>query len=457
MSRRLDTTPAPRSFRAAELSWPEELRIFRLLLANYVDTAFELHRRHGDVVRRRLPKRVVSFVRPSHLRHILRTNVRNYPKDTDYEFLRPILGDGLFVSDGAVWTQQRRLVAPELRANTVQRFLPTILDSLDSLFEQWHQGAGQPRDVSDDMMRLTLWVVGAAMFHRDFRAEAETIGHCLEICLEVATRRFFAMGLYPAWLPTPDNHRAREAERTLDRIVRDLITRGRGGGLDGHSVLSRLVAAADDETGARMTDRQLLDEVKSLILAGHETTSLALSWTFYLLAEHPEVEARLVDEVREVLGERPPTPEDVPRLEYTRMVLMEAMRLYPPVPGVPRGVREEDEIEGVRVAPGDTVIVFPCVTHRHPDYWERPDQFDPERFSAEQTERRDPYAYLPFLLGRRACVGEHFAMLEGVVALAMIVSRWQLRREDDRPIATRPISTLRMARPLRMRVRPRPR
>lgn len=202
-----------------------------------------------------------------------------------------------------------------------------------------------------------------------------------------------------------------------------------------------------------MSEQQLLDEVKSLILAGHETTSLALSWTFYLLAQHPEVEARIVQEVRTVLGDRLPTADDVPQLVYTRQVLLETLRLYPPVPGVPRVAREADAFDGIVVHAGEQVALSIYATHRHPEFWERPDAFDPDRFAPGRAESIQPYSYLPFLLGRRACLGEHFAMLEGVVALALLVRRYHFERVDAQPIATRPIATLRLARPLRVRVR----
>jgi cytochrome P450 len=201
-----------------------------------------------------------------------------------------------------------------------------------------------------------------------------------------------------------------------------------------------------------MSDKQLLDETKSLILAGHETTSLALAWAFYLLARNPDVTRRLVDEVDEVLGDATPQAEHLPRLVFTRMVFLEAMRLYPPVPGVSRDVVEPDEIDGVRLEPKDVVIVSAFVTHRHPEYWSDPERFDPDRFAPEALDDIEPFSYFPFLLGRRACLGEHFAMVEGIILLAMLVRRYRLELVDDLPHRTRPIATLRFARPLMMNV-----
>lgn len=419
-------------------------------VANYADANLELFRRYGDVVRVRYPNRALYFFRPRHVKHVLRTGVLNYPKSFEYESLRPLLGDGIFVSEGDLWARQRRLLAPEFRENAVARFLPSMVECAERLFREWDAARG-PVDVTADMMRLTLWVVGRAMFKSEFGEEAERIGRSLEVCLAQATLRALTGGLYKPWLPTRGNREAREAERVLDGTIAGIIRRGRGGDLGATDVLSRMILARDPETGAGMTDRQLLDETKSLVLAGHETTSLALSWAFYLLDAHPEAARRLADEARDVLGDRTPAAADLPRLEYARMVFLETLRLYPPVPVVSRDVLRPDAIDGVRVEPGELVAIAPHVTHRHPEYWTDPERFDPERFGARRVEGIEPYSYLPFLLGRRQCLGEHFAMVEGVLLLAMIARRYRLERVERAPIATRPIATLRLARPLVMR------
>jgi cytochrome P450 len=253
-------------------------------------------------------------------------------------------------------------------------------------------------------------------------------------------------------MPTPGNLRARRAERKLDQIVKSLIEHHRGAG-DLGDMLSRLLRAQDDQTRVGMSEAQLCDEIKSLILAGHETTSLTLSWALYLLALHPDEADRVVAEVEQVLGGRAPTAEDVPQLEHTRRVFFETMRLYPPVPVVLRSAVEGDTLDGIEVKAGERIAVDLYATHRHPALWERPEAFEPDRFAPPRESSIIPYSYLPFLHGRRACLGEHFAMLEGVVMLAMIVDRYRTERVDSAPILTRPISTLRLDRPLRMRVR----
>lgn len=452
-ARNVDLRSKPRAQLRMPEVWLRPYFFFRSL-ANYVDCDMALFRRYGDVVRMRLPVDMVLFFRPDHIKHILRTNVLNYPKSFQYDMLKPILGDGIFVSEGDVWTRQRRLLAPEFREHAVARFVPPMVECAEKLFAQWDAKQDEgPIDISADMMRLTLWIIGRAMFKSEFVQETEIIGHSLEVCLAHATVRMMSMGLYKEWLPTRGNREAREAEKALNDAIMDLIRREREGAEGTPDVLSRMMRARDSETGAAMSDKQLLDETKSLVLAGHETTSLALSWTFYLLSTHPDVEERIVEEAMRVLGDRTPTAQDVSNLVYSRQVFLEAMRLYPPVPGVSRNTLADDVIDGIPVPAGQLVVVAPYVTHRHPDYWTEPETFDPDRFSEKRAEMIEPYSYMPFLLGRRQCLGEHFAMLEGPLLLSMILRRYALKRVSAEPIGIRPIATLRLARPLVMHVR----
>ena len=444
--------------RAASLSWPQELSAFAGMIRNYSDAALVLQRTYGDVVRVRLPFPAVHFFHPRHVDHVLRTHLDNYPKSEDYESLRPLLGDGIFVSQGETWSRQRKLLSPEFRASIVPQYLPVIVRDLEQLFaDRWEGSVGEVRDVGDDFMFFTLRVVGDTIFARDFGAYADAISHALEVCLDQSTTQMLSNGLLRPWMPTPGNLRARRAERDLNAVVGHLIAATREALASAEAppigMLPRLLSATDASGRPAMSDPQLVDELKSIILAGHETTSLALGWAFYLLDRHPEARARLEEEADRVLGGRMPGVEDIPRLPYARMVFNESMRLYPPVPTVPRRAREADVIDGIPVAAGEKVLIHCWVTHRHPEFWERPEEFDPERFSPERADKLPRGAFFPFLIGRRACLGEHFAMLEGIAAIAAIAARYRLERIDDRPMGTRPISTMRYERPLRMRVR----
>jgi cytochrome P450 len=451
--------PAAPGFVRRTLPLGEELRRLREFGTDYAGDALHHQRRHGDVFYRRLGTPSLYLCHPELVRCVLRTKALNYVKGPDYGLLRPLLGQGILVSEGELWFRQRRLLAPEFRAKEVIRFLPVINAELALMFENWARFGLV--DVNASMMRLTLRVLGGSMFRSDFSSLEDIAREAFETCLSQATKQMVSMGLLKPWLPTPGNLRAREAERALNEAVRELIARAHepeaAGGcpLGTVDMVTRMLLAEDPDTGTRMSTRQLLDEVKSLILAGHETTALALSWTFYLLVQHPDVLARVVAEVREVLGGRFAEAGDVPRLVYTRQVLLEAMRLYPPVPAVTRTARADHEFHGIRVHAGESVTIPIYTIHRHLEFWPEPDRFDPDRFAPGHEGDIDPYCYMPFLRGRRACLGEHFAMLEAVVALASIVDRFEMRRIEHGEIGVRPVATLRATRPLIVRVRPR--
>lgn len=455
----------PKSFVRRDLPLAVELRRLPEFVSNYAGDSLVHHRRHGDVFARRVGTPSVHLCHPQLLEHVLRTNVRNYVKGPDYDFLRPLIGDGIFVSEGDMWTRQRRLLAPEFRAKDVTRFLPVFSAEIDRLYAEWAESAdraGGTIDLSASMMRLTLRILGSAMFRSDFESMIDVAREAFEACLSQATKQMVSMGLLKPWLPTPGNQRARVAAQRLDDAVHRLIAQVRersgqhpgcpvGGGVD---MLSRMLVAVDPDTGSGMSEQQLVDEVKSLILAGHETTSLALSWTFHLLLDHPEVAARLRTEVRGVLGGRHVQVDDIAKLPYTRQVLLESMRIYPPVPAVTRRALADDEFFGVHVRAGESVTIPIYVVHRHREFWSQPERFDPERFAPERMAKLDPYSYLPFLRGRRACLGEHFAMLEAIVVLASIVDRYDLQRLGREPIGIRPVATLRSTHPLIVRAKP---
>ncbi|HEX4620276.1 MAG TPA: cytochrome P450, partial [Myxococcaceae bacterium] len=262
-------------------------------------------------------------------------------------------------------------------------------------------GTGQPLDVAEEMSRLTLKIIGRTMLSNDVSSEASEVGPAVTVALAHAIRRTTNVLSLPEMFPTPSNLLFRRSLDTLDRIVLGMIAERRKDGQDRGDLLSMLMAARDEETGEGMTDRQLRDEVMTIFLAGHETTANALSWTFYLLSLHPEIEARLRVELDQVLGGRPPRMEDLPRLPYVDQVLKEAMRLYPPVWMIARRSIEEDVLGGFKIPAGTFVFMSPYLTHRHPEFWPNPEGFDPSRFAAGKLERMPRCAYFPFSKGPR--------------------------------------------------------
>lgn len=461
---RSEVRPKPRFVRR---TIPRIQEFFRLprFFRNYATDSYDLFLRLGDVFARRVGAPSVYLCHPDLVRHVLRTNARNYVKGPDYQLLRPLIGDGIIVSEGDLWTRQRRLLAPEFRERETARFLPLFHSEFDRLCERWRPAIerGEPIDVGADLQSYALRVLGGALFQSDFDRVANAVGEAIELILSQATLRMISRGLLASWLPTPGNRRSRAAERWFDRIVLELITEGHGSHSHGDSpiaksgvdMVSRMLVATDPETGTRMSERQLIDEVKTLIFAGHETTGIASTFTVYALARYPHIRARVVEEVDSVCGGQPVRPQDLSRLVYLRQVMLESMRVYPPVPGVTRTALADDNFEGIDIHAGESVTMQAYTIHRHPDFWPEPERFDPERFAPERIDRIEPYSYLPFLRGRRACLGEHFAMLEVLSTISSLLSRFELERVTDEEIGFRPIVTSRLDRPMTMHVRPR--
>ena len=302
---------------------------------------------------------------------------------------------------------------------------------------------GHPRlDVAEEMMALTLRIVAEALFGAEVESATNRVGEALEVVLHVTNARVKRSFDLPPGLPTPENLRFRRAVRVLDDVVAGMI-RGRRSGETRDDLLSMLMQARDPETGRGMDDRQLRDEVLTVFLAGHETTANALTWSFYLLSQHPEEEARLEEEVDRVLGGRVPTLDDIGSLPRTGMVVQEAMRLYPPAWLFGRSPSQDDEIDGYRIEAGSLVFLSPYVTHRHPDLWPDPDRFLPERFAPASLAAIDRFAYFPFGGGPRQCIGVAFANLEMQIVMASVVQRFRLRLAPDAQVDMEPLVTLR--------------
>ncbi len=333
-------------------------------------------REHGDVVRLRFGTMVVYLLsHPEHIELVLRGNHRNFRKDRGTRLLSGALGQGLLTSEGDTWRRQRQLAQPAFQLDQVQKYGAVMVAYTERMLQGWK--AGEARDVHADMMRLALDIVARTLFGASAAGQAETVGHALE-----ALMSYYAsvMSLLPwlQWLPTPGNRRFRRAVRDLNAVVYDMIARRRADGPGGEDLLSRLLSLRD-EAGQGMTDRELRDEVVTLFLAGHETTALALSYCFYLLATHPEAEARLSAELAEVLRGRPPTSADVPRLRYAEWVVKESMRLYPPAPSIGREAINDCEIGGYHVPKGTQIGLVQWIVHRDPRWFDEPEAFKPER------------------------------------------------------------------------------
>jgi cytochrome P450 len=383
---------------------------------------------------------------PEHIKRVLQDQPERYRKSVPrMERLKPLFGEGLTTSEGPLWRRQRRLLQPVFQHQRIASFAPVITKATATMLERWQIAAawGQPLDVAAAMLGLTREIIGRILFGNDVDHHLQTVGQAVTTAFEHLNHRVWAVMALPACFPTSRNRRFRQALRRLDTSVYRLIDERCQARQGRDDLLSRLVAARDEETGERMPASQLRDEVMTLFIAGHTTVSAALAWTLYLLAQHPEVERTLAAELATVLDGRRPTAGDLPRLAYTRMIIEEGMRLYPPTWVTARMPLQHDEIGSYRIPAQSVVLLSPYVLHRHPAFWEHPDRFEPERFSSEQSARRPRFAYFPFGGGPRLCIGQNLAMMEMLLVLAMVTQAYQLHLVPGHPVEPQARITLR--------------
>lgn len=406
-------------------------------------------RDHGDIVPLRIgPLRAYLLSRPDLVEHVLLTHSKDFRKSPAYRLiLSRVVGDGLVTSDGEVWRRQRRLVQPAFHRERIAAYAEAMVDRADRAVAHWREG--EVRDVHGEMMRLTLEIVCRALFKADVSDAVRDVGEALSVAREEAnTRLNTLLFLVPAFVPTPGNLRLKRAVRRLDRVVYGLIEQRRAKGDGDDDLLGMLLRARDEGSG--MTDRQLRDELMTLFLAGHETTAIALTWAFYLLAQHPEAEATLHAELASVLRGGRPTADDAARLVYTEHVIWETLRLYPPVIALGRQALRDCEIGGVPIRKGSILLLSQWVLHRDPRYFTDPERFDPGRWADGLAARLPRFAYFPFGGGPRSCIGASFAMLEAVLVLATIAHRYRLRIAPEERVGLDPSATLRPKGGLRM-------
>ncbi len=385
---------------------------------------------YGDVVRYRVAHMTWYQVNhPDGIARILQENNRNYGKGVlTLGILRPVAGNGLFLSEGEFWLRQRRLMQPTFHHKHLAGFGATMVEATQAMLERWevYASSGQPLDIMSEMSALTLDVVSRALFSTPAGDSAGVAQAVSTLAEDIGYR--FAVPFYPPpRVPTPRNRRQRAALAALDRAIYEVIAARRRGDTSGDDLLDLLLNVRDEETGEGMSDGQLRDELITLFVAGHETTAVALAWVWHLLAAHPDAADRIQAEQAGVLGDCAPAATDLPRLAYARMAIDEAMRLYPPAWITNRQAFADDEICGYHIPAGAIVLISPYVLHRHPHYWDHPDAFDPERFTPERSAGRPHYAYFPFGGGPRQCIGKGFALMEAQLILATVAQRFRLR------------------------------
>ena len=430
---------------------PEGRLSFRQFLRALRDNALATHKSENfsaDIVTNRiLWRRTFIINEPNAIRHVLLDNAANYTKSLiSRRLLEPGLGRGLLTSEGETWRRHRRIMAPAFDPRSTAGYAPIMTEVSLELLQKWDAlGDGSEVDVAAAMMHATLHIISRAMFSADSDEIVDVVERGVnEYQMNVRPLLVDLLNL-PRWLARliSPMHAAgifNEFDQSVDRL---LSARGRAPDAEPKDLLGRLIAARDDETGGGMTAKEVRDQVVTIFMAGHETTSQALSWTWYLLSQHPAAEAKLHEELAAVLGGRTPRYEDIAKLRYARMVIEESMRLYPPAHTISRSPIAADEILGHRIPPRAEVLIVPWLLHRKPSLWENPDRFDPERFAPEHAAARPRFAYIPFGGGPRICIGAAFAMAEATLILATIAQRYRLRLKPGFPVEPQGLITLR--------------
>lgn len=397
------------------------------------------------------PQRAYFAGHPDHIRDVLVVNAHKFKKGRALQRAKAVLGEGLLTSEGEFHLRQRRMIQPAFHRNRIAEYAHTMVEHAAKMTDDWCDG--ETRDIDQEMMRLTLRIVGQTLFGANVADEEDRIGTAMTTLSKLFD---FLLIPFSEWLekiPFPQTRRFRNARDTLNEVIFSIIEERRRGGTDKGDLLSMLLMAQDEEDGRGMSDEQVRDEAMTLFLAGHETTSNALTWTWYLLSRNPEKEAELHLELDTVLNGRPPLLEDVTNLKYTESVLAESMRLYPPAWGVGRLSIDDHELGQYALPKGSLVLVSQYVTHRDPRFWENADKFTPERwFSQSIKEASRRYIYFPFGGGVRRCIGESFAWTEGILLLATVAQRWKLRLVDDQRIGLNAMITLRPKYGMRMHI-----
>ena len=398
---------------------------------------------YGDLFSFRIgPNRIFVVSRAELIQDVLVKQASKIRKaDFNRGLLSRFLGQGILTSDGDFHRSQRRLVQPAFHSQRIQNYANVMVRYAQDMMDSWQPG--QHLNIADEMMRLTMYIVSKTLFDSEVGGDGNRAGEAIAILQGLTVEDFKAGFMVPMWVPTARNGRIRASTRQLDEVVLRFIADRRASGEDRGDLLSMLLLAQDEDDGRTMSDQQVRDEAATLFAAGHETTSNALTWTWYLLSQNPAAEAKLHAELDRVLAGRSPLLADLENLPYTEMVIKEALRLYPPAWVLMiRTPREPLALDGYTINPGEWIFVAPYVTHRNPAYFPDPETFEPERFSPEREAEIPRYAYFPFGGGPRVCIGNSFALMEARLILATVAQRYQFAVDPGYEIVPQPEITL---------------
>jgi cytochrome P450 len=411
-------------------------------------------RQYGDITFFKLGgERCYLLNHPSYIRDVLVTHQRNFTKSRGLERARKLLGNGLLTAEGQTHLRHRRLLQPAFHRDRIAGYAQVMIDYAARMTDRWQDGS--TIDISKEMMRVTLSIAGKTLFDADVESKADDVGAAVTDVLESFWLNLLPGADYLEKLPIPKLRRAHASRRHLDALIYKMIADRRAQDTGRSDLLSMLIAAQDEETAA-LSDEEVRDEAITILLAGHETTANALMWTLYLLSQNPDAASTLHDELDRVLGGRVPAPSDYPQLSYTRRVLTESMRLFPPAWVIGRRAINAYTIGEYIAPPRAMIFMSPFVTHRDARFFPAPERFQPERWTPEFEAALPKFAYFPFGGGARQCIGEQFAWMEGILVLATIASRWRCDLDPAQRVVPQPLVTLRSRYGMRMRVSRRP-
>jgi cytochrome P450 len=396
----------------------------------------------GDISAFRMGNQPAFMVNnPELIRDVLIVNANKFVKGRALQRAKNLLGEGLLTSEKEFHLRQRRLAQPAFHRARIAGYATSMIEYAEKMSDQWKDG--ETADLSKEMMRLTLWIVGKTLFSADVESDAEDVGEVMTTLVEMFDLLLLPFSEYLEMLPLPSSRRLKSSRTKLDEIIYGFINDRRKTAEDKGDLLSMLLLS-EDEDGSKMTDKQVRDECLTIFLAGHETTANALTWTWMLLAQNPDIEAKFHAELDEVLGGRTPTPEDYPKLKYTEQILAESMRLFPPAWVLGRMADEDHELDGFEIKKGSLILMSTYLMQRDPRYWENPNVFDPSRWETQSVkEAGNKFIYFPFGGGIRRCIGEQFAWMEGVLLLATLGKDWKLILSPNQKIEMQPLITLR--------------
>lgn len=440
--------PGPKQF----IGWDS----VQAVMKNPAEYLLSLSQEYGEIVKfRMLSDHFVSIQKPDHVSEVLVKQASKFEKaGRDRAAMDVLLGLGLVTSEGDLHKRQRKLVQPAFRKKRIAMYADAMCRQTEKLLDHWKEG--DSFDMSEEMMQLTMYIITDTMFHIDVSDEAKRVGDSIAVLQEVMQNRLRAPVMLPTWVPTPEHRRALKAKKYLNDLIRSMIETRREeeaeeGWVDHGDLLSILLQAHED--GESMSDQQVIDELQTLFVAGHETTSNALTWTWYLLSQHPDVEAKMHEEIDRVLQGRPVTFDDLMHLPYTMQVIKESMRIYPPVWTLNvRQAKEAVEFDGYHLPAGTMVFIPPYVVHRNPEVFPEPERFDPERFTEEEEANRHRHAFIPFGAGHRICIGNSFAMMEAALIVARLAQSYRFRLNPGQTVEINPQVTMSVKGGLRMTV-----